>query len=60
MKKVRIDFELYEGTVEYLPPGYQEVSYHIIFDVKMGENFHRKPLMVAGEHKTTPPPPLNY
>ena len=36
MINVRIDFKLYEGNVEYLPTGYQEVSFHIIFDVKMG------------------------
>ena len=41
MENVRIDFELYEGNVEDLPTGYQEVSCHIIFDVNMGENFRR-------------------
>ena len=35
-ENVRIDFELYECNVENLPPGYQEVSCHIIFDVNMG------------------------
>ena len=42
MKHVRIYFELYEGNVEDFPPGYQEVSCHIISDVKMGENFRHK------------------
>ena len=60
MKNERIDFELYEGTVEDLPPGYQEVSCHIIFDVNMGDNFHCKFLMVAGGHKTTTPSSLTY
>ena len=59
-ENVRTDFELYEGTVEYLPSGYQEVSCHIIFDVKMGETFHRKYRMVSVEHKNTTPPPLTY
>eukprot|EP00957_Ditylum_brightwellii_P188968 14385269-Ditylum_brightwellii.AAC.1 len=27
---------------EELPPGYQEVKYHMIFDIKMGKNFQRK------------------
>ena len=39
---MRIDFEIYEGNVEELPPGYQEVSCHIIFDVNIGDNLCRK------------------
>ena len=35
MKNVRIDFELYEDNVEDIPPGYQEVIFHLIFDVKI-------------------------
>ena len=37
-----IAFELYEGTLEDLPTVYQEVSCHIIFDINMGDKFHRK------------------
>ena len=39
---MRIAFEIYEGTVEDLTPGYQEVSFLIIVDVNMGENFRCK------------------
>ena len=60
MKFSRIDFEIYEGNVEYLPPVYQEVSCHIIFYVKMGDKFRSKSQMVAVEHKTTAPSPLTY
>ena len=42
MKHERIAFELYEGNVEDLPPRYQEVSCHIIFDINMGDNLHCK------------------
>ena len=42
MKNVRIAFELYEGNVEDLTPGYQELSCHIIFNVNMGDNYRRK------------------
>ena len=42
MKKVRPAFELYEGDKESLPVGYQEIKCHLIFDVKLGENFRRK------------------
>ena len=50
-EKVRIDFDIYEGNMEELPPGYQYVSCHIIFDVNIGENFRRKALLVEGGHK---------
>ena len=55
-----IDVELYEGNVEDIPTGYQDVSSSIRFDVNMGENFRRKARMVAGGHKTTAPSSLNY
>ena len=31
--------------------GYQHITGHMIFDVKMGENFRRKSRFVAGGHK---------
>ena len=60
MKNGRIAFEIYEGNMEDLPPGYQEVSCHIIFDVNMGENFFRKAQMVSVGHKTITPYSLTY
>ena len=59
-EKVRIAFDLYEVNVEDLHHKYQEVSCHLIFDVKMGENFRRKVQMVAGGHKTTTTSPHTY
>ena len=41
MKKGLIYVELYEGNVEDIPPGYQEVSCHIICYVKMVDHFFR-------------------
>ena len=60
MKNVRIAFELFEGCEADIPPGYQEVKCHMIFDVKMGENFRRKARMVAGGHMTDAPATLTY
>ena len=54
-ENVRIDFELYEGNVQDLPTGYQEVSCHLIFDVKIGENLCRKPRIVEVGNNTTKP-----
>ena len=59
MKNVRIAFEEYEGDVKDLV-GYQKVRCHIIFDVKLGENFRRKARLVAGGHTTDPPASITY
>ena len=52
MANVRVAFEEFEGDTSQLPPGYQEVGCHMIFDIKMGENLRRKARMVAGGHTT--------
>ena len=59
-EKVRIAFDIYEGNMEELPPGYQYVSCHIIFDVNMRDNFRHKALIVEGGHNTTTPSSLTY
>ena len=60
MKNVRPAFEVYEGDVKDLPVGYQRIDCHIIFDVKLGENFRRKARLVAGGHTTSTPTSLTY
>ena len=47
MKNVRVAFEEYDGNVKDLV-GYKRLHMHMIFDIKMGENFRRKARMVAG------------
>ena len=59
MKNVRCAFEVYEGKIEDLV-GYQEVKCHIIWDVKLGENFGCKARLVAGGHTTDVPPSITY
>ena len=39
MKNVRPAFETWEGDTLELPPAYQKIMCHVIFDVNMGENF---------------------
>ena len=60
MKNVRVAFDPYEGNIDDLGPGYQKIDCHMIFDVKMGENFRRKARMVAGGHKTNTPASITY
>ena len=59
MKKVLASFERYDGNIEDLV-AYQEITMHIIFDVKLGENFRRKARLVADGHKTDPPNSVTY
>ena len=40
--------------------GYQEISGHIIFDVKLGEGFRRKARFVGDGHKTKTPSSVTY
>ena len=55
MKNVRPAFEVWEKGADDIPPGYQQINCHLIFDVKMGENFRRKARFVAGGHTTEVP-----
>jgi hypothetical protein len=60
MKNVRPAFEVWEKDLSDLPVGYQEITCHMIFDVKMGENFRRKARFVADGHKTKTPAAMTY
>ncbi len=60
MKNVRPAFEVWEKDVSELPPGYQKITCHMVFDVKMGENFRRKARFVADGHKTKTPAAMTY
>ena len=42
------------------PPGYTKSSGHLVFDVKLGENFRRKARYVADGHKTRIPSSVTY
>ena len=60
MRNVRPAFEVWEKDVEHIPPVYQQIKCHMIFDVKMGKNFRRKARFVAGGHATETPMSLTY
>ena len=43
MKNVRVAFEAYDGDPQKLiDDGYELIRGHLIFDIKLGENFRRK------------------
>ena len=60
MANVRIAFQLCENGKKDIPIGYQEIKCHMIFDVKMSENFRRKARFVAGGHTTETPDVITY
>ena len=43
-----------------IPPGYQDIKCHLIFEIKMGENFLQKYRFVAGGHTMETPDTLTY
>ena len=55
MKNIRPLFKAYEGNKEDLPQGYQHIKCHMIFDIKLGENFRRKTRLEGVGHTTTSP-----
>ena len=60
MKNVRPAFEEWEGTVDEIDNAYQEIKCHLIFDIKIGENFRRKARFFAGGHTTVTPACMTY
>jgi hypothetical protein len=58
MKNVRIEFQILTED-DAIPPTYEEISCHMIFDVKM-EDFRRKARFVAGGHTTYIPHAMTY
>ena len=59
MRNGRPAFEAREGSESNLPIGYQQVKFHLIFDVKMGENFRAR-FVAGGGHTTEVPNTLTY
>ena len=60
IKNVWPDFEEWEGTVNDIDSEYQEIKCHLIFDIKIGENFRRKARFFAGRHTTDTPACMPY
>ena len=52
--------EVWDKPISEIPIGYQEVRCHLIFDIKIGENFRRKAQFVARGHTTDASSTLTY
>ena len=60
MTNNRVAFETYDGDVNDLI-GYEEITAHLIFDVKLSDNFRRKArLFVADGHLVETPAAITY
>ena len=59
MNKVRVPVQESNVSTEKLI-GHQEIGLHIIFDIKLDENFRRKAIIVAVGHTTKTPGSFNY
>ena len=59
MTNNRIGFERYEGDIKDLV-GYEEITGHLIFSIKLSENYRRKVRYVADGHKVETPASVTY
>ena len=55
MMDIMVAFEEHTGDPATTLIGFQEITGHIVFDVKLGENFRRKARYCADGHKTEKP-----
>lgn len=58
MSNVQIAFKILDNG-EVVPPSFQEIRCHLIFDVKI-EDFRRKARLVAGGHMTETPATMTF
>ena len=59
MTKIKGAVRVYEGNANELT-GFQQITGHIIFDIKLGEGFRRKARFVGDGHKTETPNSVTY
>ena len=59
MEKIKGAVRVHDGTPRDLV-GYQQITGHIIFDVKLGEGFRRKARFVGDGHKIKTPSSVTY
>ena len=60
MRNVRIVFEEFDRPLSQIKPGFNKVNCHLIFEMKLSENFRRKARFVADDQRTKAPKSLSY
>ena len=59
MKNNRVVFETFKGRIEDLV-GYQDISGHLVYNVKLGENFQQNTRFVSDMHLVDSPSFITY
>ena len=60
MRNVRIAFEEFSRPISQMLHGFKKLNFHLLFEVKLNENFRRKARFVADGHRTKAPKSLSY
>ena len=60
MKNVQQAFEAFKGNKEDLPIGFQKITFHMIFDIKLVKNFQSKARLVGLGHQMVAPASITY
>ena len=60
LRNVRIAFKDWTKPLSEILPGYQKLTCHLIFEIKLSENFRRKVRFVADGHMHPVKPSLSY
>ena len=60
MRNVLPAFERFDKPLDQMMVGYKKIKLHMVFDIKLGENFRHKARLVAGGHVTTVDANLAY
>ena len=58
MKNVEVAFDIKDDDY-HIPPAFQHIACHLVFDIKMG-SLKRKVCLVAGGHTMEPPAAITY
>ena len=58
MKNVEVAFDIKDDDY-YIPPAFQHIACHLVFDIKMG-SLKRKVRLVVGGHTMEPPAAITY
>ena len=58
MSNIRVAFKILDDGK--IPPGFQEMQCHMVFEIKLEGPFRRKCRLVAGGHMVDAPPVLTY
>ena len=60
MRNVRIAFEEFSRPISQILHGFKKFNFHLLFEVKLNENFRRKARFIANGHRIKSPKSFSY